>query len=48
MEWRAASAAYEAGCLADWFDLPAWHKAWIIAAVETKSDISNAVYGDKD
>ena len=41
MEWREANAAYEANALAFWFELPAWHKAWIVATVETRNDIAN-------
>jgi len=46
MEWREASAAYEANALASWFDLPDWHRAWIVATVETKTDIGNATASD--
>jgi hypothetical protein len=43
MDWREASAAYEAGLLGKWPALPKWHKEWIIAIVETKSDIQGAM-----
>ncbi len=46
MEWREASAAYEANALAIWFELPIWQRTWIIATVETKVDIGNAVTSD--
>lgn len=45
MYWREASAAMEAGVLAEWFDLPLWHRAWIIATVENKNELSGALYG---
>ncbi len=41
MWWRAANAAYEAKCLAEWPYLEPWHKAWIIAIVEEKVEIAN-------
>ena len=43
MWWREASAAYEAGCLADWFNLSIWEREWIVAVVETKADIAQAM-----
>ena len=43
MWWREASAAYEAGCLVEWFNLASWQREWIIAVVETKADIQSAM-----
>jgi len=43
MFWREASAAYEAGCLSQWFNLPIWQREWIVATVEMKVDIHNAI-----
>jgi hypothetical protein len=41
MFWRGANAAHDAGCLIEWPYLPQWHKAWIIAIAEIKTDIAN-------
>lgn len=41
MYWREARAASQAGALGNWWNLPAWWRAWIVAITEIETDISN-------
>lgn len=41
MYWREASAASKAGELGNWWNLPPWWRAWIVAVKEIETDINN-------
>lgn len=41
MWWREATAASQAGVMGEWWELPAWWRAWVIATKEIERDISN-------